>query len=204
MAYYVGDIPSEDMVIEPARNGEAIDLAPFVAGDSTTVLRGFDGTEIPAEFLVTFEEETVILEWPDTSVLADAGLYTLSVILEGPTARERLSPIYIVAQDDNGWHTVDSARETWSGAPNNEYRLYQLLELSRQQVEAYAPSLLIGAPVPASYREGQIMQARNLLNAGLVDPSGGIGEDDFVLRPYPLDWMVKQVLRPKRAIPAVA
>jgi hypothetical protein len=28
-----------------------------------------------------------------------------------------------------------------------------------------------------------------------------MGEDTFVLRPFPLDWTIKQVLRPKRAIP---
>lgn len=203
MAYYVGDIPSEDIVIEPARNGEAIDLSPFVAADSTTLLRDFDGNVIPADFLVTFDGQDVIVEWPGTTVFAEPGLYTLSVILEGPVARERLKPVYLVVQSDDGWHTIDSAREVWVNAPENENRLFQLLELARQQVEEYAPALMLGARIPANYVEGQLMQARNLLNAGMVNPSGETGEDDFVLRPFPLDWMVKQVLRPKRAIPAV-
>ena len=200
MAYYVGDIPSEDIVIDPARDGEAIDLAPFNESDTETLWRTFDGELVEAAFLVSFDDAGLVVEWPtDTSPFTAEGLYSLTVVLVGDDVRERLAPVYFVSQGDDGWHTVDSAREEWhDGAPSLDRRLYQLLLLAREQVVAYAPKLADGASVPANYREGQIMQARNLWNAGRVDPSSGeTGDEDFAIRPYPLDWMVKQVLRPK-------
>lgn len=203
MAYYVGDIPSEDIVIDPARGGDPIDLTPFTAGTTETVLRDFEGVEVLADFDVTFEGDSVVLAWPETTVFDEPGLYNLTVTLVGATARETLPPIYFVAQEHDGWHTLDSAREEWDGAPPSDYRLFQILELARQQVIAFAPSLESDAPIPANYREGQLMQARNLLNACLVDPSGTTGGEDFVLRPFPLDWMVQQVLRPKRGLGAI-
>ena len=63
----------------------------------------------------------------------------------------------------------------------------------------YAPALNDGQYPPLNYRRAQLMQARNLWNAGKVDPStGDQGEGSFILSPVPLDWTVKQVLRPKQ------
>lgn len=212
MGYYVGDIPSEDVVIEPARDGEPIDLAPFTPAETEVELRDFAGEIVDADFLVNFGDDdpaVVILEWPADSPFGSAGLYTMRVTLIGDDARERLAPVYFVVQDDTtGWHTVDTARDEWTvgEATVDDRRLFQLLELAREQVIAYAPALEAGAPVPARYRAGQLMQAQNLYNAGAVDPATGAdgAGDTFALRPYPLDWMVKQVLRPQRATPVVA
>ena len=58
--------------------------------------------------------------------------------------------------------------------------------------------------IPTRYALAQLMQAKNMWNAGRVDASGGIGDGgDFVIRPVPLDWHVKQLLRPKRGAPRV-
>jgi hypothetical protein len=206
MAYYVGDIPVEDIVIEPARNGEPIDLTNFNAADSAVDVRDPAGLLVSAEFFVDFTEEgEVMIEWPSHTIFETPGIYSLAVILSnGVDALERLAPVYIVAQLVDGWMTVDGAREVWRDAPSDDARLAQILDLAKQQVLAYAPTLAADAPVPANYREGQLMQSRNLWNAGRVDPSsGGIGEEDFVIRPFPLDWMVKQVLRPASGKPVV-
>lgn len=212
MAYYIGDLPAEDIVIEPARgDGEPIDLTPFDEAETEVTLRDFAGDIVVALFIPTFEEGAVVLEWPATSPFEVAGLYTLAVTLVGTdgSPRERLAPAYFVVQDDTtGWHTVDSARDEWTvgEATVDDRRLYQLLELAREQVVAFAPALDEDAPVPASYKAGQLMQAQNLYNAGVVDPGTGTegSGDTFALRPYPLDWMVQQVLRPKRGTPVVA
>jgi hypothetical protein len=204
MAYYTGDIPAEDLVIEPARNGEPVDLTPF--DEAVATLYAPDGAEVEsAGFLATIDDDHVIVEWPTESVLDTEGVYRLSIVLEsnaGPT--ERLSPVYLVAQEENGWHTCDSAREEWRDAPTSDARLFQVLAQAREQVTEFAPALAAETPIPSRYREGQMMQARNLWNAGRVDPgSGATGDEDFVIRPFPLDWMVKQVLRPQRAIGAI-
>jgi len=58
--------------------------------------------------------------------------------------------------------------------------------------------------IPARYALGQFLQAKNMWNAGRVDASGGLGDGEgFVMRPTPLDWHIKQVLRPKRGAPRV-
>lgn len=208
MAYWLGDIPAEDIVIEPARRGEPIDLAPFDPLDTLVELRTFDGDLIDADFTVTFltaepdDIDRVVLKWPAESVLTNPGVSTLSVTLAGLDAQERLAPIPLVVQDDDGWHSLDSARDEWSDAEAvSDVRLYTLLDLARQQVLAYGPELAEGSRPPSNYRAAQLMQARNLLNAGRAE--GGESGEDFVLRPFPLDWMVKQIIRPHRAVPAV-
>lgn len=105
------------------------------------------------------------------------------------------------------WHTIETARDEWDDAPLNDDVLTELLAVAQQQVIAYAPTLPVADPptteVPTNYRFGQLRQAQNLWTAGQVDSSGGLGEGEFVVRPHPLDWIIKQILRPRRAVPRV-
>ena len=58
--------------------------------------------------------------------------------------------------------------------------------------------------VPLTYRMAQITQAKNVYNGSLVDAgTGDIGNDTFTIRPFPLDWQVKQMVRPRRGTPVV-
>lgn len=204
MAYYTGDIPVEDIVIEPAPTGHNPDLTEF---DEVAIqLRNPEGVIVDIDgFVGVIEDDNIVISWPDETPFVSPGIYTLTATItasDGPQ-RERIRPLYLVAQNDDGWHTVDSAREVWPDATDDDARLHQLLDLARQQVTAYAPALLIGTRAPANYREAQIMQCRNIWNAGKVDPaSGGFGEDSFVIRPFPLDWMIKQILRPRTPLQA--
>ena len=105
---------------------------------------------------------------------------------------------------DDGWHSLVSARYGWVDAPWQDSLLGDLLEVAKIQCVAYAPALGEDVLAPVNYRVAQLMQTRNLWNASKADPSsGGIGEDNFVVRPYPMDWVVKNILRPKRAVPVV-
>lgn len=210
MAYYVGDIPAEPVIVEPTRGGDPIDLDGFTAAETETTLIGPDGEVVDADFAVTFDDETasLVIDWPGSSPFGDPGLYTLRLTLVGTGVRERLAPVYFVAQDDStGWYTVDTAREDWAlgEATTSDARLHQLLELAKQQVLAFAPALAEDAAIPVHYRAAQLAQAQNLYNAGVVDPAtGDAGTDGFALRPYPLDWMIQQMLRPKHGTPVVA
>ena len=210
MTYYVGDSPAEDLVIEPARaDDEPIDLTPF---DSCTVtLRDEAGAEVvTAGFLATIEKfnepQNITVEWPGGNIFATAGLYSLIVVLESDAgARERLAPIYFAAQGDDGWLTLDAAREDWADAADIPDRtLYDLLTVAKNDVIAFAPALAADVLPPTHYRKAQGMQARNIWNASRVDPaSGGTGEDSFAIRIFPLDWSIRQSLRPKRGIPVI-
>jgi hypothetical protein len=137
------------------------------------------------------------------SWFTEPGLHQLRCTLTTADGRQqRIDALQIVVHEDDGWHTLPSARSEWRDAPDQDERLYPLLELAKQQVLAYAPALDEFATPPLHYRQAQLLQARNLWNAGRVDPaSGQAGGDSFALTPFPLDWTVKQMLRPKSARP---
>jgi hypothetical protein len=105
------------------------------------------------------------------------------------------------------WHDLKSIREALPDTIDvPDTALNDLLLTARQAVEAFAPALpneLIKENMcPVNYRLAHMMQTRNLWNSFEVDGSGAIGEDmGYSYRPYPLDWIVKQVLRPARSVP---
>lgn len=110
------------------------------------------------------------------------------------------------------WHTKDSIREAWGDADQIEDALLEeLLVVAEDAVRAYAPALPAFEPeteeeleeIPTRYRVGQMVHVKNLWNASRVAASGDLGGDTFEIQPRPLDWHVKQILRPQRGIPKV-
>lgn len=216
-AYFPGDIPADALVIEPARAGEAIDLTPFTAG--TVTLTDPDGETVEEEsggdwFAVTVDEEsgnvagTVTVAWPTTTIFTTPGVYELAVTLTGTGVQERLEALRLICQDpESGWYTLEGARRAWQDAPDgddidSDLVLYCLLESARLSIEAYAPTYTGRAPL--HYRTFQLMQARNIWNSQNTNPAGELGMDSFAIRPYPLDRMIQQGLRPKRPNPVPA
>lgn len=206
-AYFIGDIPAEDLVIEPARNGEAIDVTPFTT--ATPIFRDPDGVIVVADFLATIEgtgtDATVTVEWPDDNVLDTVGVYQLSIVLSGPDAEERLSPVRIVVEAVyDGWYTLDLARLDWSDAPDEDMVLNDLLTVAKAAVIAYAPVLAEDVFPPANYRKAQLMHARTIWNADkgdAADQTMGLG--GFVVTPKSLEKSTREVLRPRTGIPVV-
>lgn len=111
------------------------------------------------------------------------------------------------------WHDTESARTNWDDAPYEDEQLAELLAVARGQVIAYSPTRkddpIVAADsevVPVEYRLAQLRQAQNIWTAQNVNSDGGMGDGDaFTLRPvsHPLDWHVKQIIRPKGARPRV-
>lgn len=100
------------------------------------------------------------------------------------------------------WHTLESARDQWADAPLDDESLSELLEVAKVAVLAYAPALPPTDPedIPVSYRVAQLMQARNVWNSGQANPGGGDGFDNIgygLTTKHPLDWQIKQLLRPR-------
>jgi hypothetical protein len=109
------------------------------------------------------------------------------------------------------WHTTTSARDEWIDAPLDDAQLTDLLEVAKQAVLAYAPALpedsyeivdgmvvAVGEDtVPVNYRAAQLMQARNVWNSSKASPTGDFDGGSYSLTTFPLDWQVKQLLRPR-------
>lgn len=120
------------------------------------------------------------------------------------------------------WYSVDTDPEqarllaAWDDAPIEDLETCaMLLEVARDQVISYAPQpqseyvtadgylTLAPAYLPSRYVYAQLMQAKNLYNAGSVNSSGDVGEGGYTFTPRPLDKTVRQIIRPVDGRPHV-
>lgn len=108
------------------------------------------------------------------------------------------------------WYTVatspgvDRLRAAWPGAPTENLELCEtLLEVAREQVEAFAPALDPDAPLPLRYTYAQLQQAMNLWAAGRADENGNVGTEGFSFQPRPLDKTIRNIIRPTSGVASV-
>jgi hypothetical protein len=204
MYYYTGDVPSAALIVSPSLNGEP--LTVNAADSAEVLLTAPDGDEI-STLTGTIDEDDVQVTFPGTTVFTDPGIYTLTILIDYDAGGiQQADPVRLVVDDTTAqWATLALTRDQWVDARTMEDALlYELLELSKVQILEYAPALADGVAVPLQYRLAQIVQAKNVYNSSLVDAgSGDIGNDTFTIRPFPLDWQVKQMLRPRRGTPVV-
>lgn len=197
--FWVGDTALTS-VFELDRDGEAV---TGFTGASVKLTDPF-GVVDTLTGVATVTDSTATVAWPNGTFDAP-GLWTLQLVLTGTGKIERANQVPFVVEDDSEWHTLDSARREWTtGAPSDSVLLYNLLVSARLAVQAYAPELALDERVPLNYRQAQIMQARNTMNAAKTDPQQAMDGEMFVIRPYPLDNTIKQLLRPKRVLGSVA
>ncbi|MFJ6534418.1 hypothetical protein [Microbacterium sp. NPDC091662] len=120
-------------------------------------------------------------------------------------------------------YTVEEAQTRWGVGAPDAGTLEQLLAVSWEQCVAYAPLTLSeinfsaifqaalddedpesALEIPAGHREAHFIQARNIWNATLKAPGAStFGPDGMAISLHPLDWHVKQLLRPRTAVPKV-
>lgn len=101
---------------------------------------------------------------------------------------------------------TDALAYIWPDAPTEEPAILALyLAAAKAACVAYAPSRDTET-IPDEWVLAQAMQARNIYNAGGAaggpssDPTaGGYG----IATSYPLDWHVKQLLRPAQGMGAI-
>jgi hypothetical protein len=200
MAFYIDDVPAEPFLIDLLP--ETIVPAQFTAASAVIIDPAGVSTATTATITV---DGLIEVDWPAVSVFTVEGIYRLRVTLTSATASQRLPDVRIVAQDpDSEWHTLDSIREDWpDGETISDAMLWTLLEIVRQQIAEFGTTLTGTAALDAT-NYAQRVQVRNTWNAAKVSPAGEFGGDEFVIRPFPLDWHVKQILRPKRGVPVVA
>ncbi|MCR2785434.1 MULTISPECIES: hypothetical protein [unclassified Microbacterium] len=114
------------------------------------------------------------------------------------------------------WNTLTEARAIWRDAPASDPVLTLYLESAHSACLAYAPSLVEDPnvidggsfdeePVPATWKLAEVMQARNIWNSVKASPGGGeMDGSSYGITAFPLDWQVKQLLRPERGLGAIA
>lgn len=92
------------------------------------------------------------------------------------------------------WPTVDEV---------DPDELVTLLASAQVQCETFAPALAVDADVPVNYLKAQAFQARALYRSTVVGSGDQGGE--FTVTVFPMDWTVKNLLRPRRpGSPAIA
>jgi hypothetical protein len=201
-AYWVGDQPAEQLLVAPARDGRPIDLEPY--SNAAATLTTPAGATVPAAgaSIVTDPDEgpVVAVQLPQ---LTAAGLWQLHVTIttdDGASSTFEAAPV--VVQEFDGWHSIGSAHAEWPDSRAlDDHRLWVLLETAKLECLAYARPLPADPPAlpPVNYREAQLLHARNRNAAGKIDPSNGdAGGDGFSLSAFPIDWTVRQLLRPQR------
>lgn len=93
----------------------------------------------------------------------------------------------------------------WPDVPMDDDATNLYLDAAKDACLAYAPALPAGVTeIPAGWRLAQAMQARNIYNAAKAAPGGDMDGSSYGISTFPLDWQVQQLLRPRRAMGAIA
>jgi hypothetical protein len=139
--------------------------------------------------------------WEQTTILETPGIYKIIVTFFDPLGVEiQCEPFSFVVQEVDGWLTLEQTRSQWSDAPLDDVFLRQILDTARAQCVAYAPTLALGAQVPATYVQAQLLQARAIFQSVIANQQDAVGVEGFQVRVFPLDFTIRAMLRPKRAI----
>ncbi|MBO1770459.1 hypothetical protein [Agrococcus sp. TF02-05] len=199
-SYYAGDQPAETLEVTPL-----LDLEKYDAATGHAVRP--DGTSVGG-VTAAIDHDSIDLSLAGVEFDVPGVWHVHVTVTNAAGGRRRLAPIPIVVQEETtGWHTLDTARASgWADAVDmSDLELHRLLETAKVDVLAYAPALPLDAPVPERYKAAQLMQARNRHNAGLANPaSGEPGLEGFGMTVFPLDWQIKQLLRPIQGVPSHA
>lgn len=139
--------------------------------------------------------------WYETTILEIPGIHTIVITFFDPLGVEiQCEPWKFVVQDIDGWLTLEQARLQWSDAPLDDVFLYQILDTAKTQCVAYAPALPLGATVPIAYVQAQLLQARAIFQSVIANQQDSVGVEGFQVRVFPLDFTIRAMLRPKKAI----
>lgn len=96
----------------------------------------------------------------------------------------------------------------WQDAPDDDETLATYLQTAYEQCVEYLPHVRdtetgelvpdVPDPLPSRLRKAQIWQARALYASAIAGPGDQVGADGMRVTVYPMDWTVKNLLRPRR------
>ena len=198
MLFTIGDAPAEPLEVGQS----AYDPSGDYLGMSAQLFAP-DGTLVKDLGRKDFVGGVASYSWGN-SFLSE-GVHQLRIVLfredEAGTYRRSVPAIPVsVEAAISSWLTVPQFRKMMTEAPRDDFEAYQLLQVAKDSCLAYAP-LEDPTVVPERYRKAQALQAREIWNFGKKSPAtGDFGEGQFATAVFPLDRVVKQVLRPQQAI----
>lgn len=195
---YQGDTWSAAAVL-PVSVDEDTDLS-WVTAAAAVYVRA-DGTTVnpAAAFTLDAPAGSVAVTFTPFTV---PGLGRLLVTLSGAGDVLTLPPHPVIVQADDGWLDLDTARRLWADAPDDDAQLFMVLHSARGACLEFAP-LEDPAVVPLEYRQAQLVQAINTWEATAAGGGDSLGVGEFAVPRHPLDWHVRQMLRPRSGMPAV-
>lgn len=198
-ALWVGDVPLSptraDFVDE---TGNAVQISEY-ASWSAYMLSPIG--EVLGTLTGSEHGQHLEFTWPTTTILETPGVHTIVVTFFDPLGVEvQCEPWKFVVQEIDGWLSLEQARAQWADAPLEDLFLFQLLDTAKAQCVEYAPALALGAVVPARYVQAQLTQARALYQSTIANQNDNVGIEGFAVRVFPLDFTIRAMLRPKKAI----
>lgn len=202
--FWVGETPQAVEFDITDETNSVVELPPgtLVSAELYAPRTVTDPAELGA--VLDLEESTVTVTWPElVGPFAVGGVYTLRLRLtiEG---RANYLTAYIPVLAFDGWLTPDEARQWWPGAPDDVPLLMMLLHNAREAIEAVALArYLTPAPSPEA-RNAQLLQARAIYTLGQTSPQEEVGMESLSVRVYPMDWNIRQLVRPKRVRPVAS
>lgn len=201
MHYQSGDFPAEPLEVD------GFDLDPAYTGVSAKLYQE-DGQMVADLGYHEFSEDGIALV-PFTQSLDNEGVYQVRLNATAPTQPlprvKALTPLYFVVESStgNGWHSLNTARHEWQGAPEDDVQLYRLLQVAKSDCQQYASFYTDDTTPPPRALAAQLMQARNTANAIAASPGGDGGPDTFILPQVAMTWKVMALLRPHRVVGAI-
>lgn len=196
---WVGDVPTSptraDFVDEV---GNPVEIQGF---DSWSAYMLSPSGEVLGELEGSDQGNHLEFTWYTTTILETPGIHTIVVTFFDPLGVEiQCEPWRFIVQEISGWLSLEQARAQWADAPLDDVLLYQILETAKSQCVAYAPALLLGAPIPTTYVQAQLLQSRAIFQSVIANQQDNVGVEGFQVRVFPLDFTIRAMLRPKRAI----
>lgn len=112
------------------------------------------------------------------------------------------------------WYTTDDEERllaAWEDAPTADMETCGfILDVARDRVWAWAPEsedddgepveAPTDATVPDRLALAQLSEAKNIWNAGRVNPNGDMGDGSFSYTPRPMDKTIKGMIRPPKGV----
>jgi hypothetical protein len=205
--FRAGDVPAPGLVGFIDDDGVGVDLP--VSEDMSGTLTSPSGDVVALENVARSGTQFLTWDWPSALLLDEPGIWAIEFRVAFDPDTVRIPDAFVVDAVD-GWLSLDDARRLWPDAPDDDVALFMLLESARIAVVSYAPAIPIPAPpaipvIPVNYLQAQLAQTRAIWNMAQTSPQAldAIGFDNYAIRVYPLDYNIRQLIRPRSGRPVL-